>query len=1527
MDVSPARINFRLLTIAFILIGTVSLGSWVTPRFKVAAKTDSAVIPVPFVDEHFIRQVPLLANDLVVDPITQTIYVSTPSSALQNGNSIVPLNPSTGAAGASVFIGSEPGKMAISDNGQSMYVLLSGAAAVRQFDIATQTAGSQVSFGHDSFSGPNFPRDIAVQPGNANTAAISRPTSASGGLAIYDGVTQRPTTVSFSDASIAFNTIDASRLYGLSSGTFRRMTVNASGVTLASTANVSANGDIRFDNGRLYASNGQVLDPETGTSLGQFVGPSFSITQFTPFTTDSTVNRAFYLTFSGAPETPHTTTVRVFDQQTFVPVGTIDIPNTLGAPKRIVRWGSNGLALCTTAGELYIIQSTLVSSADPIPTPTPTPTGTPTPTPTPPIEQAFTREVALRGNDIVYDPGTQKIFASVSSIAGAGGNSITPIDVNDATVGTSVFVGSEPNKLARSNNGQFLYVGLDGAAAVRRFDIASQTAGLQFPVGLGTFEGPFFVEDIEVSPGEPTVVAISRKIAPFSPSHEGVAIYDNGVQRTTTTPDHTGSNKIEYSANPGTLYGQNTASTEFGFRKMTVTGLGVTVTQTTSSVVPGSPGDFQFAAGRVYFNNGYVINPEGPTLVGFFKVNFGHIVEPDPSVGRVFFISTDSSDPSGSTVQIKAFDINTFVPVGSLSVQGVRGFVRTLIRWGTNGLAFSTSGGQVFLIQSSLVAPTSPAPTPTPTPTPTATPTPTPVPTPGAGELRTISLTTNDLVVGTNSQTIFASVPSSVGVTGNSLAPIDAAAGTVGATVFVGSEPNKLAISSQGETIYVGIDGANAVRKFDVATLTPGLQFSLGSDPFSGPFRADDMEVAPGQSGVLAVSLRGGGSPRHRGVAVFENGVQHQLTTPGHTGSNIIEFSNSPEVLYGQNIETTEFGFRRMAVAPCGVVTVRTVQNLMSGGFGGEFEYDNGTVYSTFGRVVDPEAASLLGTFVLRDPNSSQFGTTLVLPDAKAGRVYFVMEENGTTFFRVFDIKTFLKLGELRLPTVTGTLGSLVRWGTNGIAWRNTTGTVFLLQNSLIGVMDPAFTPAAVPPTPTATVTVNVSSFNGDPGGVTVNVTGATTTSGSTDSLGRLTLTELPICGSITITPSKPNYVFSPLSATVSNIANTQNVNFSATLKTVGFAQAATNVPEGATNISLLVTRVVSEGAATVKYETASGTASDRSDFNTTLGTLQFAHGESSKPINILLANDTLVEGPEAFTITLHDPTNAVLSPLSTFTVNLIDDDTIPGTLNPLNNVGFYVRQHYTDFLNRIPDNGGLVFWSNEITSCGTNTQCREVKRVNVSAAFFLSIEFQETGYLVYRIYKTGFGNLPGAPVPVRFTDFLRDSQQMGFNIQVGVGNWQAQLEANKQAFALAFVQRPDFQTAFPNSLTAAQFVDQLNANVGGVLSSAERSTLIAMLTTPSDVTQRAAVLRAVAEDQDLRNAELNKAFVLMQYFGYLRRNPNDAPDTNFDGWQFWLDKLNQFNGNFVQAEMVKAFLLSLEYQQRFGATNFQLSQ
>lgn len=266
-------------------------------------------------------------------------------------------------------------------------------------------------------------------------------------------------------------------------------------------------------------------------------------------------------------------------------------------------------------------------------------------------------------------------------------------------------------------------------------------------------------------------------------------------------------------------------------------------------------------------------------------------------------------------------------------------------------------------------------------------------------------------------------------------------------------------------------------------------------------------------------------------------------------------------------------------------------------------------------------------------------------------------------------------------------------------------------------------------------------------------------------------------------------------------------------------------------------------------------------------------------------------------------------------------------------NTDYFVHQHYVDFLDREPDAGGFGFWSNQIAGCGANAQCVEVKRINTSAAFYLSIEFQQTAYLVERLYKVAYGDAAGTsttggthqlPVPiVRLSELLTDTEQINNGVVVLQAGWQTVLENNKQNFVSQFIQRARFQTALPTSMSPAEFVDRLNQNAGNVLTVSERTALISLFNgapDSSNATARGQILRQIAENQNLYNGEFNRAFVLMQYVGYLRRNPNDAPDGDYTGYEFWLTKLNGFSGNFVEAEMVKAFISSIEYRQRFVA-------
>ena len=273
----------------------------------------------------------------------------------------------------------------------------------------------------------------------------------------------------------------------------------------------------------------------------------------------------------------------------------------------------------------------------------------------------------------------------------------------------------------------------------------------------------------------------------------------------------------------------------------------------------------------------------------------------------------------------------------------------------------------------------------------------------------------------------------------------------------------------------------------------------------------------------------------------------------------------------------------------------------------------------------------------------------------------------------------------------------------------------------------------------------------------------------------------------------------------------------------------------------------------------------------------------------------------------------------------------IPALANPIDDQRQFVRQQYLDFLNREPDGPGWDFWTDNITKCSdparrppdqtmlTEAQCILRQRETTSAAFFFSPEFQYTGYLVYRFYKGALGRQP------TFAEFTADTKSVAAGIIVNNQLSAAQIEANKTAYANLFVDKLEFRAIYSGS-TNQQYVDKLFETTTINASAADRTALVTGLNNGTET--RATVLKKVVDGtvvisegnqqftttygQAFYNLEFNRAFVQMEYFGYLRRDPDAA------GYAFWLSKLNQF-GNYLNAELVKAFITSPEYRSRFG--------
>src|SRR6185295_7878032 len=292
-------------------------------------------------------------------------------------------------------------------------------------------------------------------------------------------------------------------------------------------------------------------------------------------------------------------------------------------------------------------------------------------------------------------------------------------------------------------------------------------------------------------------------------------------------------------------------------------------------------------------------------------------------------------------------------------------------------------------------------------------------------------------------------------------------------------------------------------------------------------------------------------------------------------------------------------------------------------------------------------------------------------------------------------------------------------------------------------------------------------------------------------------------------------------------------------------------------------------------------TASERSDYIAALGRLDFAPGELSKTFTVLINDDVFIENSEQVGLTLSSPTNGgVLGKSNEALVISSDDSTLPSG-NPLDESRFFVTQHYKDFLNRLPDPSGLDFWTNELNKllagCDSlpageqKRRCVLLARAQISTAFFLSFESQDTGYLVYRLYRESFNRGP------TLREFLADTQEIGRGVVVGAAGWELKFEANKQKFADDWVKRPDFRAAF-DSMSNSAYVSTLFLFGGGdaaAESGLQQALVDGLNATPATET-RATVLRKVADSRTVFNRQYNPGLVLLQYFTYLRRNPDD---------------------------------------------------
>ncbi len=360
----------------------------------------------------------------------------------------------------------------------------------------------------------------------------------------------------------------------------------------------------------------------------------------------------------------------------------------------------------------------------------------------------------------------------------------------------------------------------------------------------------------------------------------------------------------------------------------------------------------------------------------------------------------------------------------------------------------------------------------------------------------------------------------------------------------------------------------------------------------------------------------------------------------------------------------------------------------------------------------------------------------------------------------------------------------------------------------------------------------------------------------------------------------------------------------------VGFSASSYTAYEDARTIPITVKRTGDLNAvASCFYAPFDGTATAQRDYSPMLGRLNFASGESSKTISIPIVDSGDVRGSRSFKMVLSDNEgNATLiGGIKEATITILDRDTVPRPKNPIDDADVFVRMHYFDFLNREPDQAGWDYWTNQINNCATDTKCLLSRRIGVSAAFFIEQEFQQTGSFVIRCKLI---NPPYSTL--NFLGFMRDVQAIEADA-LGQPDADARLEANKQAYIQQYFDEDRVTVSWGR--TDAEYVDLLFSYVqlygGTTLPQADRDAYVAGLNAGAET--RVTVFRKVIEHSLYKQAIYNPSFVLMQYYGYLRREPDGG------GYNFWLNVLNNREPNNFRG-MVCSFITSAEYQLRFSS-------
>jgi uncharacterized protein (TIGR03437 family) len=1016
-----------------------------------------------------------------------------------SGTSVLMVNPESAQVEDTIAVGSQTGQLAVSDDGQYLYVVAGGSSydapyTINRYKVQGHSLDLQIPVGlYPGVNGPLGVTAMVVPPGQPSSLVVALSDSM---VTVFDNAVARPSSLSAGLTSLYVRTGDDA-IFGFGDGPegfgaprIWRLAVSKSGVSVAQSVPVNPNwdnGTVTW-NGNLVTNRGPlnsfVFDLNAGATIGSLPlpqttgasgvcvlapdssGTSVIVYQYDYESDGSAVSLVRYSTANLQPTAS--------SPLTGLPPDGGSLSNVCNAPA--ATWGTDGIMIGDRERQIFFLHA---SGLAPM---------TPAAIPNPSIDASGVIHLALAANGLAYDSVRNVVWASIAGSAGAAGNSVVSIDPATGAVVDTIYAGSEPGALALSADGSHLFAVLGGSPAIVVVDLAAKKSS-SFPISAGSSSRYWYGQAVASIAGTSnSVVAVTTSpTAAQSAGGSSVIAYDAGVARPNTFNNGVGadlyanyvqtifpadSSNAYYAANATMHYADSTHDV---FR-LIVDSSGVRLDRKLNNLLLGSgagasgttaanqPVSMVYDSGRLFTSAGQILTPDGSHVLGSAALDPGYgIPVPFSDQNAVAFVQSYAPELSANF-----YDLGTFRPTASIGLLkgpfcgDCRGGlspvnVTAAVRAG-NSIA-AAANGEIVIAPSSSLQPWS-------------------VP---SGSVSTVSpgvqrvdIPVNAISVLPGTSKLLLATPSTAGSMGNSIVTYNPATLQVENTAYLGSEPSILSPTPDGSAVYAYLSGEYDIGRMNIASGVRDLLFT--PDPMGGSNQYSVFDMAASPDGGVAASYQGvvaiQGSFDAFGIvgaiAKFDNGIARpkaDFNTQGSDAGDLakfeLAFNDAGTTLYAYNVFLSQDELKRESVSPQGVQWLSTTPGLINGTTSA-IRYAQGLLYTTFGDVIDPEGFVIAGRFV--DPWLNQGLGIEVAPDRGGGRVYFLTNSG----ILIFDINSHALLARFPIATIFADTEygvSLVRFGSDGLAFHTSAGHLYLVSIASIPLLQtpvPSPQPASI---------------------------------------------------------------------------------------------------------------------------------------------------------------------------------------------------------------------------------------------------------------------------------------------------------------------------------------------------------------------------------------------------------------------------------------------------------------------------------